>query len=269
MVAAYRARASQRDDAICHDPWAEALAGPAGFDIAARYDQYSPYCELWMGVRTAQIDHWVHRFNDPPHGFGQVVLLGAGLDTRAARLARVGVRYFEVDHPHTQAEKRTRLAALETYPTENITFVPCDFEHDNVWEQLRQAGWKTDVATFFIWEGVVPYLSEESVRATLTGMAETAHPRSVIVFDTISRHLVNQKSNRPMDRELVKFVEDLGEPFQFGLDDPTPLMSDCGLRHVRRVSFDEACLSLTGTYTRERAFRFQHLVLASSSTPLD
>ena len=51
--------------------------------------------------------------------------------------------------------------------------------------------------------------------------------------------------------------------FLFGTNDPLPMLHECGFRHVRSVSFDQACLSLTGTYERSRQFRFQHIVHAS------
>ena len=65
------------------------------------------------------------------------------------------------------------------------------------------------------------------------------------------------------DKEAVELVERLGEPIRFGTDDPLPLLYESGFRHVRTSSFDEMCLSLTGTYERDRAFRFQHIALCS------
>jgi methyltransferase (TIGR00027 family) len=86
MVAAYRGRASAGPDAICHDPWALRLAGPEGEALSRRWDEHSPFMELWMGLRTRYIDDCVQRALD--RGIRQVVVLGAGLDTRASRLGR-------------------------------------------------------------------------------------------------------------------------------------------------------------------------------------
>ncbi len=63
-------------------------------------------------------------------------------------------------------------------------------------------------------------------------------------------------------------IEELGEPMRFGIDDPTPLMAECGYRVRRTVSFDELALEYTGTYARERFFRFQAVGLASGSEDL-
>src|SRR5438552_3949868 len=93
MVAAYRARASSREAPLCDDPWAAALAGEDGAAVAAAYDAVYPHMELWVAVRTAFLDERVRRLT-ARGGVTQVALLGAGFDTRAARLAREGVRFF-------------------------------------------------------------------------------------------------------------------------------------------------------------------------------
>jgi methyltransferase (TIGR00027 family) len=258
MVAAFRGRASAIQPPLCTDPWAQALAGPDGERLADLYGQLNPHATLWMGVRTRFLDDLVCATESK-----QVVTLGAGLDTRAARLARAGLRFFEVDHPHTQAIKKARLAELPGYPVDAATYASCDFETQAPLEQLAAHGFDPSQSALVIWEGVVPYLTEPAIRATLSGLAHGLHPDSLIVFDTISKKVAQNQSRRAADQELSKLVGEVGEPFRFGLDDPTPLCADCGLMHVRSVSFDQATLSITGTYERQRAFRFQSFVLAS------
>src|SRR6266498_3246019 len=102
MVAAYRARATRRVDPICCDPWARGMAGGLGLELSIAFDRHVPHMELWIALRTAYLDrHVIHLVGE--RGVKQVVLLGAGFDTRAARLARAGVQFFEVDHPATQS----------------------------------------------------------------------------------------------------------------------------------------------------------------------
>ena len=76
--------------------------------------------ELWLALRVAYLDRLVGLAVDRL-SIRQVVILGAGYDTRAARLPRAGVRFFEVDHPATQAAKRERLAQLDGYPVDAAT----------------------------------------------------------------------------------------------------------------------------------------------------
>ena len=63
---------------------------------------------------------------------------------------------------------------------------------------------------------------------------------------------------------MKDIIEELGEPMRFGIDDATPLLAECGFRSLRTVSFDELALQYTGTYARERFFRFQSIGLASA-----
>jgi methyltransferase (TIGR00027 family) len=266
MVAAYRARATAREPPVCHDPWAEQLAGEEGFELARRYDGTFPHMELWIALRTAFLDEQLRRFTSPPHAFGQVVLLGAGLDTRAARLAREGVRFFEVDHADSQQEKRARLARVPGYPVGAATYVTCDFEHEDFLDRLVASGFATADPALFLWEGVTAYLTEQAVRATLRRVASGGHPRSVLAFDHLRRKIVaGQVSSK--DLESRSFVADLGEPLRFGIDYPLPMLYEEGFRRVRMFTFDEIALELTGTYDRDRAFRFQGLVLATRASP--
>ena len=267
MVAAYRGRASAAEDAICSDPWALRLAGPEGEALSRRWDEHSPSMELWMGLRTRYIDDCVIRALD--RGIRQVVILGAGLDTRAARLAREGVAFFEVDQPASQADKHERLSRFDGYPMDAATFVPCDFERDDFVQLLEAAGLSRRAPTCFVWEGVIYYLAEEAARSTLRRLASEFDPGSLLVFDYLNSKMAKSSPRlRDEDLEMKGIVEELGEPMQFGIDDPTPLMAECGYRLLRTVSFDELALEYTGTYARERFFRFQAIALASPSEEL-
>jgi methyltransferase (TIGR00027 family) len=260
MVAAYRGRATARPDAVCNDPWAAAIAGPDGADYARAMDERFAAMELWVAVRTATLDAHVKFWCAPPHGISQVVLLGAGFDTRADRLASPGLRFFEVDHPASQLEKRRRVAALPGYSIDAPTYVSCDFEKDDFLERLVGNGFRSDAPALVLWEGVVSYLSEVAIRATLRKISHDLHPRSLLLFDHIMK--LKKAEGRP-EQETHAFFGSLGEKVTFGTNDPLPMLYEEGFRHVRSQSFDEACLTLTGTYERAREFRFQRIVLAS------
>ncbi len=267
MVAAYRGRASAAPNPVCDDSWALRLAGAEGEALSRRWDAHAPSMELWMGLRTRYIDDCVSRALD--RGLSQVVILGAGLDTRAARLGREGVRFFEVDQAASQADKRARLSRFEDYPTDATTFVPCDFERDDFVQLLVAAGLDPATPACFVWEGVIYYLAEEAARATLQRLASELDPRSLLIFDYLNSNMARSSPRlRPEDRAMKEIIEELGEPMRFGIDDPTPLMAACGYRFLRTVSFDELALQYTGTYARERFFRFQSIALASAGAEL-
>ena len=272
LVAAYRARASRREGALISDPWAAGLAGEDGEALAAKVDAFLNERELWIAVRTAWLDEhvlrWIRdRAAEKSAAPTQVVVLGAGLDARAARLAHDGVRFFEVDQPATQKEKLARLGQLPGYPKDAATYVACDFEKDDFLDRLGKSGFDTSTPAMILWEGVTYYLPQPAIRATLRRVSTGCDPRSVLLFDHFTRSFVEGATRAEGDQQARDLVEGLGERFVWGSNDPLPMLVEEGFRHVRSVSFDEACLSLTGTYRRERQFRFQRLVVASVTPP--
>jgi methyltransferase (TIGR00027 family) len=267
MVCAYRARASKWPTPIMSDPWAEAIAGEEGHAIARGLDAKHPPMETWLALRVAYLDRMVHLAVDRL-GVRQVVILGAGYDTRAARLPRAGVQFFEVDHPATQAAKRARLAQLPGYPVDAARYVDCDFERQDPVDRLRALDFRVSEPALVIWEGVVPYLTEPAVRATASRIATGLEPRSLLAFDFVGKRLAATDAElNERDRGQRDFVKDLGEPVRFGSNHITPLLAECGFRWVRVSDFDELALELLGDYDRERLFRFQSVALASRTVP--
>jgi methyltransferase (TIGR00027 family) len=132
-----------------------------------------------------------HRFIDEAleraikNGAKQVVILGAGFDTRAFRFGELlkHSRVIEVDAAATQAYKKRRVhEVLRDLPT-NLTYCTIDFAKDDLMEGLRRAGFERDEKAFYIWEGVCMYLSDDSVRKTLQTIASHSAPGSTLVLD--------------------------------------------------------------------------------------
>ena len=113
----------------------------------------------WLAARTRFFDDAVTSALDA--GIDQVVIVGAGYDSRAWRLARDGVRFFEVDHPATQADKRGRA------PEGGPTYVPVELGVDALGDALPAAGHRGDRPSVFVVEGVTMYLTEPQVRDLL------------------------------------------------------------------------------------------------------
>ena len=267
MVCAYRARASRWPKPLFVDPWAEALAGADGHDIAKRLDSRFPPMETWLALRVAYLDRLVGLAVDRL-SIRQVVILGAGYDTRAARLPRAGVTFFEVDHPATQTAKRERLASLAGYPVENARYVSCNFEREDPIERLGANGFEANEPALVIWEGVVPYLTEGAVRATASRLASGLDPRSLVAFDFVGKRFADGAKLNEKDQQTRAYVGELGEPIRYGSDDILPLLYECGFRWVRSLDFNELALEMLGDYQRDRQFRFQHLALAAVRTPV-
>jgi methyltransferase (TIGR00027 family) len=116
-------------------------------------------------------------------GCQQVVILGAGFDSRAHRIGALETAHvFEVDHPATQSEKQRRAARLATTCRE-LTYVGCNFERDLLAERLQSAGHRADRPTVWICEGVTLYLDDDALRATLAAIAARSAAKSMLVVE--------------------------------------------------------------------------------------
>jgi methyltransferase (TIGR00027 family) len=143
-------------------------------------------------------------------GTRQVVILGAGLDTFALRNphgARISI--FEVDHPATQAWKRERLAEAGLAPPPWLTFVPVDFEQDDLQQKLNSAGFQNTSAAFFTWLGVVPYLTQDAIGSTLDFMASIQN--SEVVFDYMEPLEAFSEETRGKVEERAEQLEKMKE----------------------------------------------------------
>lgn len=106
-------------------------------------------------------------------GIDQIVIVGAGYDDRALRFRTPGVRFFEVDHPNTQEDKRRRLESLGRV-LNGPTLVPVDFERDPVGGLLGVAGQSAERPTLFLCEGLLVYLGLTDIAELLSGLASRA-----------------------------------------------------------------------------------------------
>ena len=134
-----------------------------------------------IGLRTVAIDRGVREA--VAAGARQLVILGAGYDGRAWRMPELsGVRVFEVDHPATQGDKRSRVSVLPA-TTAEVSFVPIDFERESLDTVLDRAGHDRVSPTCWIWEGVVMYLTRDAMRATLRDIAGRSAPGSTLIVN--------------------------------------------------------------------------------------
>jgi len=148
------------------------------------------------------------------HGTRQYVVLGAGMDTFAYRNPHgAQLRVFEVDHPRTQAGKRTRLQAQGIALPPWLVFVPVDFEKDSLAERLRAAGFDAAAPAFLSWLGVSMYLTRDAVMQTLRFVALGCARGSQIVFDYSVPDDALGESERAARARLGGRVAGIGEPF--------------------------------------------------------
>jgi methyltransferase (TIGR00027 family) len=148
-------------------------------------------------------------------GTRQVVLLGAGLDNRAARLGDLaGVRVFEVDHPSTQRYKAQRLRAAGWSQPAGVVEVAIDFERDRLDEALLARGLSERTPTFWIWEGVTVYLTPDAIEATLESVRKCSAPESRIALTYTRPSAIGGRSLWGVATSIARLI---GEPVRGAL----------------------------------------------------
>lgn len=146
-------------------------------------------------------------------GVRQVVVLGAGLDTFAHRVApEPGLVVFEVDHPATQAEKRRRLAAAGVAEPAHVVYVGCDFETQGLSEALAVAGFHPHEDSFVFWLGVTPYLTPAAVFATLAAVAALPGGAEIVFDYVVPSEAIAHPAARQAHENLAEKVAAAGEP---------------------------------------------------------
>jgi methyltransferase (TIGR00027 family) len=194
---------------------------------------------LWvnMACRKRFIDD---KLKEALDDIDAVVILGAGLDTRAYRLTRqVRMPVFEVDLPVNIAMKAKTVRRVLGQPPLSVRLVALDFESDDLLTSLAEHGYRTDYRAFFICEGVTQYLTEDGVRRTLEGLRAAA-PGSRLVFTYVRRDFIDG-SNRYGSRTLYRNTRQRHQLWRFGLepDEVAGFIADYGWRLVEQAGPDE------------------------------
>ncbi|MGZ8177674.1 SAM-dependent methyltransferase [Williamsia sp. SKLECPSW1] len=194
LVALGRALETRRDDALIDDPFAESLVMAAGEDDLApdavveraRDDtdmsRSLEFLTDMMAARTLRIDDEIRTANTDR--CRQLVLLASGLDARAARIAWApGTTVFEVDQPAVMGFKDEVLASVGARSSASRVSVACDLRDDWL-SALRDAGFADDVPTFWLAEGLLPYLHPADQERLLSTITSVAPSGSVLQLDT-------------------------------------------------------------------------------------
>ena len=175
-------------------------------------------------------------------GIEQLVILGAGFDSRAYRIAGLDhVQVFEVDLPGTVKLKQTRVENVLGAVPEHVTLVGTNFDQQNLDAVLKGAGFQKGKRTLFIWEGVTQYLTAEAVDNTLRFVSGVSGDGSAIVFTYVRRGIIDGTDCPEWFRRFKVFARRVGSPLIFGLD-PDELgqyLADRGLTLVDDVGAAE------------------------------
>jgi methyltransferase (TIGR00027 family) len=169
-----------------------------------------------------------------------VVILGAGMDTRAYQLTRrIRIPIFEVDLPVNVARKAATVRRVLGELPLSVRLVPVDFESDDLLTALAEHGYRTDYRVFFICEGVTQYLTEEGVRRTLEGLRAAA-AGSRMVFTYVRQDFIDG-TNLYNTRTLYRNVRQRHQLWKFGLqtDAVADFIAEYGWRLMEQAGPDE------------------------------
>lgn len=167
--------------------------------------------------RTRYIDDVLKRSLE--EGLDQVVILGAGFDTRAYRISSMdGVQVFEVDLPGTRKLKQIRVEKVLGAVPENVTLIGMNFDRENLDEILSAGGFQKGKRTLFIWEGVTQYITAEAVKNTLEFVSAVSGVGSAIVFTYVRQGIIDGSDRPEWARSFLSFAQKVGSPLIFGLD---------------------------------------------------
>ncbi|MCF3139546.1 SAM-dependent methyltransferase [Paenarthrobacter sp. AR 02] len=220
-IAAARALETARPDRLFNDPWAGLLAGESG-KAALNASPYNPF----LPVRTRYFDD---RILGAVREETQIVLLGAGLDTRAFRLPLPASCFvFEVDFAEAFAEKESVLQSVSPGCARRCVFA--DFS--GPWIQaLLDAGFEQSIPTIWVAEGLFFYLTLPDVESLVRDTAALSCQGSTFVADTFGTGLLDSESMAP----LVAHRKNVGRPLPFCTDTPETLFSGGGWKNTSVV----------------------------------
>jgi methyltransferase (TIGR00027 family) len=241
MTAAARARESRRADRLFEDPLAEAMAGQEGVALMDRIEAAAralgsdlPAENPYIAIRTRFIDEFIASELARPE-LRQVVLVAAGLDCRAFRLAwPPDLHLFEIDLPEVILAKQEILDRLGAAPACSRRTVAVDLA--TPWKrEIDQAGFDCRAPVLWVIEGLLPYLEHGVAHAVLANCSSLSAPRSRLFADAVSQSFLES----PWTQPYLKALEREHAPWKFGTSEPEALLAGHGWHATVRRPGDE------------------------------
>ncbi len=236
----------------------------------AKSRKFTPGGFEYVLARTAFFDRQL--LSALETGAKQLVILGAGFDTRAYRFAEQcsGCKIIELDIASTQNRKKECLQSAGIAIPKNLTFASINFNLESLPDVLRQAGYNNEVKTVFLWEGVSMYLQRPAVEATLQFVGACKNPESLLVFDYIATIADSEVDNyygvKTWRETWARYRQ--AEPFKFTIDDSqiASYLEGMGLSiqtHLKEREIGEHCLPKPGYKNLGRVTGWFRFVTAS------
>ncbi|MFB3765076.1 MAG: class I SAM-dependent methyltransferase [Methanotrichaceae archaeon] len=243
--------AKPEGERICYDPYAIHFISPEILEFRAKnpekakalsehYEHLFPGFGNSVRARVRYFDDFVKAYLN--NGLKQLVILGAGYDTRAYRIEGLNkIKVFEVDHPATQGLKKETIKKIFGDLPDHVVYVPADFEVEKLGERLREMGYDSSKKTLFLMEGFIMYIPPKAVDETLSFVVNNSAKGSAILFDYFPQSVVNGTCESEDGKNIWKFAAERGEPLQFGIETGyvEAFLMERGFSRVQNVTSDD------------------------------
>lgn len=152
--------------------------------------------------------------------FAQILILGAGFDSRAIRFPPQDGRtkVFELDAPITQQAKIEQYQRRQIVIPSNLVFIPIDFERQTSCQRLAEEGFRKGCKSLFVLEGLTMYLQPESIDQSFAIISEYAGKGSRVVFDYVLASVLRGENLYYGESEIRESVIKVGEQWLFGIE---------------------------------------------------
>jgi methyltransferase (TIGR00027 family) len=250
VVAEYRAEENRESAPIYRDPVVGLFLSDASRQAAERISSRVPAVKDMVKTRTRYFDDMLD--SQIAAGIGQVVILGAGLDTRAIRKASPRVRYFEIDDPATMALKRRCYADARI--DSGVTLISGNYVTDGLIDLLGLNGFEFDVPTYLIWEGNVMYMPLATDKQTMRLLKQHVR-RFRLSFDYLTPAVITKTTGDATLTTLVESFEAMNAPWLSGVDDVRGLAGEIGLTVIEDVTTGELYWKYRGRHASSPIFQ--------------
>jgi methyltransferase (TIGR00027 family) len=234
IIAEFRAEENEAATPLYRDEIVRLFLNDETKAIAARLAQTFPAAKDMVKVRTKYFDDVLSE--QISQGCQQIVILGAGLDTRAVRHAAEGVTYFEIDCEDTLQLKQECLSANQV--SANVTYIPGDYVKDNLIELLSHHNFNFGLPTYFLWEGNITYLNKKEIISILDTLRDRVK-RFTVSFDYLSDRVIHRTTGYPDINDYINELEKLGAPWHAGFKNMENFLRSLGFDPIENLSTAE------------------------------
>ncbi|MEP6523403.1 class I SAM-dependent methyltransferase [Microcoleus vaginatus DQ-U2] len=231
IVAEFRAEENEETIPLYTDHVVKIWLNEETKKVANQIAHNSPAAKEMVKLRTKYFDDVLS--NQILGGCKQVVILGSGLDTRAARINGEKVTYFEIDDGATLLLKEETLKANKV--TANVRYIPGDYVKDGLISLLKQSEFDFARPTYFLWEGNTTLVDKKDVILVLEQIRDNVH-NFRLSFDYMSDKVILRTTGYQDINDYIDKYESMYAPWITGFEKIATLADELNLKVIENFS---------------------------------